>query len=333
MPSETAARPVSTTTARSLAFVEQRRHRADELGRKLARLTSDPEAFAAALRRGLAPLGNPEHLAGQRRVAPGIGPLQGVPSTLLTAVRHGFGRASRGTSTDQLLVVADRLLREEHQESRWFAIWMLEGTLDDDPERTWQLLRSVARGAREWITVDTLARATGRGILLEPFRWAELEQLAYSPSPWERRLIGSTIATLPFIDHDRGRRPEIAARGLRLLGDLLGDAEPDVQKALAWAYRSLLLVDRPAVETALAAEAAAAAARVDGHRAWVVRDALAKLDPRLADRLRALLAGIRRRAAAPATSRAAGTVAAFGVLPDPANHPQPPLFASQEAAR
>ena len=73
------------------------------------------------------------------------------------------------------------------------------------------------------------ARASSR----EPYRWAELEQLVYSPSRWERRLVGSTIATMthvgpPARPRSRGRRPR-ASRSSR---QLIGDAEPDVQKAL-----------------------------------------------------------------------------------------------------
>jgi hypothetical protein len=94
---------------------------------------------------------------------------------------------------------------------------------------------------------------------------------------------------------------------------------------LSWAYRSLTVVDRNAVETALRAEAERAAATDDGHRAWVIRDTLAKLDSAVADELRTRLAGIRKRAGAPSTSAAADTAARFGGLPDPIAHPEPPL--------
>ena len=63
----------------------------------------------------------------------------------------------------------------------------------------------------------------------------------------------------------------------------------------------------------------------DGHRAWVIRDTLSKLDPATADELRDRLAGIRRHAGAPSTSAAADTIARFGRLPDPRQHPEPPL--------
>jgi hypothetical protein len=99
------------------------------------------------------------------------------------------------------------------------------------------------------------------------------------PSRWERRLVGSTIATIPFVNRTAGRDPVVARRGLELLGLLVGDAEPDVQKALAWAYRSMAMIDPAATAVALEGEARLAAETTDGHRAWVIRDALTKLDP------------------------------------------------------
>ena len=315
----------SEATARSVAFVAVRREPAEALGASLAELSNDPDGFATALTRGLVTLADPEYLAGQRRVAPGIGTIHGVRWPLLAAVQRGFRNATRRDRPTTLLFLADRLFRERELEARWFAFGLLERTLAVETERTWQLLRRAARDADDWITVDSLAHPYGKGIAAEPYRWAELEQLVYSPSRWERRLIGSTIATMTHVDRRRGRDPEVAGHALPLLASLMGDAEPDVQKALSWAYRSLTVVDRPATEAALRAETERAAATGDGHRAWVIRDTLAKLDPATADEFRASLAGIRKRRGAPATSAAAETVARFGDLPDPRQHPEPPL--------
>ena len=173
--------------------------------------------------------------------------------------------------------------------------------------------------------MDSLAHPYARGIAAEPYRWAELELLVYSPSRWERRLVGSTIATMTHVDRTRGRDPDVAAHALPLLASLMGDAEPDVQKALSWAYRSLTVVDRAATEAALRDETERASRDADGHRAWVIRDTLAKLDPATADELRSRLAGIRKRPGAPATSAASETAARFGALPDPTHFPEPPL--------
>ncbi len=314
---------ISPITARATTLVADRRPVAEEIGRGLAEDISDPVAFAAALHDGFARLADPEYRAGQRRVAPGIGTIHGVRWPLIEAVRRGFRETTRRERTAGWLELADRLLREPQLEARWFAFGLLERLVDDDTERAWQLLRRAARDAGDWITVDSLAHPVGKGILHEPYRWAELEQLVFSPSRWERRLVGSTIATMPFIDRPRGRAPEVVTHGLGLIGEVIGDAEPDVQKALAWALRSLAGIDRPATTAFLDAETETAKATGDGHRSWVIRDALVKLDAGDADRIRTRIAGIRRRSGAPSTSHASEIASRFddGLLGRPIAEP------------
>jgi 3-methyladenine DNA glycosylase AlkD len=321
----TATAAASPTTQRAVAFVAERKPAAEELGASLAEHVGDPDAFANALRDGLEGLADPEYQEGVQYVAPGIGQILGVRRPLLAAVARGFRHETRGERATQLLFIADRLFREPHLEARWFAFGLLERTLAADAERTWQLLRRAAREAADWVTVDDLAHPYGIGIAAEPYRWAELEQLVYSPSRWERRLIGSTIATMTHGNRRTGRGPELVPTALGLLDQLMGDAEPDVQKALAWAYRSLAQRDLGATTAALRRQTDLAAAHDDGHRAWVVRDSLVKLAADDADRLRSRLAGIRKRSGAPSTSAAATTAARFGDLPDPIHHPEPPL--------
>jgi 3-methyladenine DNA glycosylase AlkD len=235
-------------------------------------------------------------------------------------------RGSKGTSPTLLFFVVERLLRHERLEPRWLAFHLLDETMSREPERSWQLLRRAARDARDWITIDSLAHPVAHGILAEPFRWAEIEQLAFSASSWERRLVGSTIATMPFTDHVGGRSAAWTSRALGVLGELIGDAEPEVQKALSWAYRSVAMVDPEATASALAREADEARDLRDGHRAWVIRDALPKLPPDRQADLKARLSGIRREAGAPSTSGAAAAARMFaegglGPLPDDATLP------------
>jgi 3-methyladenine DNA glycosylase AlkD len=321
----TATASPSPTSQRAIEFVSAHKPAAEGLGSSLADHVGDPDAFATALRRGLESLADPEYQEGVQYVAPGIGPVHGVRRPLLAAVSRGFRHETRGERATQLLFIADRLFREPHLEARWFAFGLLERTLADDPERTWQLLRRGAREAGDWVTVDDLAHPYGIGIAAETYRWAELEQLVYSPSRWERRLIASTIATMTHGNRRTGRGPELVPNALALLDQLMCDAEPDVQKALSWAYRSLVQLDPDATLAALRRQSDLAVEHDDGHRAWVIRDSLAKVPPTDADDLRGRLAGIRKRAGAPSTSPAATTAAGFGALPDPRHHPEPPL--------
>lgn len=318
----------SPITEAANAFVEAHRAAARELGAQLGELVDDPEAFTRALRSGLAGLVDETYRREQSRVAPGLTDSVGIRLPLLAEIRRGFDRASRGAYPDSLLWVGERLLREPGLEVRVLAFAVLTRVLPHDPERAWQVLRRAARDAHEWITVDSLAHAYGAGILLEPFRWSEIEQLAFSPSAWERRLVGSTIATIPFVKRREGRQPEIAGRALPIVGNLIGDADPDVQKALAWALRSMAHVDRD--ELTAFAEEQSRRARIenDGHRAWVIRDALPSLAPEDAARIRARLDGIRRRPGMPSTSDAAAMAARFGGLLETTPHPIGPRTAA-----
>jgi 3-methyladenine DNA glycosylase AlkD len=309
-------RPVSAQTAAATAFVEARRRDARDLGARLGDLADDPEAFVAALREGLASLADETYRAEQSRVAPGLDDAIGVRLPLLAELNRGFDRESRWAGADTLLWLAERLLREPGAEIRYLAFDIVARVLPTDPERGWQVLRRAARAAHEWITVDSLAHAYGLGILLDERRWSEIEQLAFSASPWERRLVGSTIATIPFVKHREGRRPEVATHGLEIVGNLVGDDSPDVQKALSWALRSMARVDLTALTAFCETQSVRAANEDDGYRAWVIRDALPALGASDAERIRRRLDGIRRRPGAPATSDAAEAAGRFRGLID-----------------
>ncbi len=305
---------VSPVTSRARELVAERTPAALALGREAGDLINDPRSLATTIRAGLERLADPEYLEGQRRVAPGIGPVLGVRQPLLAAVSRGLRSATRHDRATAILGAADALLRDDALELHWLAYDLLGRTIADEPERTWQRVRAESARAGDWITVDSLARVAGRGILAEHYRWAELEQLVYSPSHWERRLVGSTIATIPHLDRRTGGALDVAARALPILADLIGDADPDVQKALSWALRTLTVVDREATLSFLRHEAETARRTEDGFRAWVVRDSLEKLPPADADALRREVDGIRKRPGAPSTSRAASTAAAFNSL-------------------
>ncbi len=320
-----AVRGESPVTTRARAFVTIHLPQAVRLGRELGRQIADPDAFTAALEHGLRSLADAEYREGFSRIAPGVGPVLGVRAPLVAAVGRGLRRALAESPAAYGIYLAERLIRSEFQEVRLFAHLAIARSLPDDPERSWQLIRRLARRATDWDSVDHLADLVGQGILLEPRRWAEVEQLVYSPHRWERRLVGSTVATLPFA-LPRDRRVELAGSpGLALIESLIGDNEPDVQKALSWALRSWREVDPAGVQALLRKEAQFASETGDGHRAWVIRDALSAQPPALAAEIRELMASVRRRPSAPSTSRAADAARTFSGLPDAHSLAEPPL--------
>src|SRR5712692_10338285 len=126
-------RPISPITAAANGFVEAHRGEAEQLGVDLAELIDDPDAFAPALRNGLAGLVDENYRREQSRVAPGLEDSIGIRLPLLQAIRRRFDRASRWAGPDQLLWLAERLLREEGLEIRVFAFEILARVLPGDP--------------------------------------------------------------------------------------------------------------------------------------------------------------------------------------------------------
>jgi 3-methyladenine DNA glycosylase AlkD len=304
---------VSPVSAHAEAFVAAHRSAAAALGRRLARELTDPTIFVPVLGAGLRKLADPAYRDAQAWMVPGAVGVVGVRWPLVQAVERALRHPLAHGSAAVALYLADALSRDERFEMRLFAHVMLRRSLPDDPERSWQIMRRLARAASDWVSVDALAGLVARGLLLEPFRWAEIELLVYSPHRWERRLAGSTLAELPH-HLPSASRPALASRpGLPIIGALIGDDDHDVQKALAWALRSWRQVDPSGVVELLRREATVAAETGDGARAWVVRDALtgAGADERLAQELRPRVAGIRRRIGASNTSRAHEAMAAF----------------------
>ena len=157
-----------------------------------------------------------------------------------------------------------------------------------------------------------LAHAVARGILAEPYRWAELEQLVYSPSRWERRLVGSTIATLTHGSRGQAPRPD-DRRPARCRSSASSWATPSrtSRRRSSWALSLPRGVDRAAVTAVLRA----AGATAPRHR---------RRPPRLGHprHARQARSGRRRRAAQqPRRASAAGADAASDLAPPP---PWPP---------
>ncbi len=298
----TAAAP-SAVTVRSRAFVEERLGDARAIGDELATLVDRPDELVARARRELARLADRGYAAELLRVVPGAGDVLGVRNPLMAAVGRPVVRALRRAPADRIVALAAALASAPELELRGLALPALRRGLDLDPAAAWDLIRETARLARCWVDVDALAGLVAVGLARDPSRWVELERLTVSDSEWERRLVGSTLATLPH-RVTASNRPLLAdAPALAFVEGLMGDASPNVQKSLSWALRSWVTVDRPGVERLLAAETDLAVATGDGHRAWVIRDTLAALDDETAGAIRTRLAGIRKRPGAPSTSR------------------------------
>lgn len=295
-------------------FIAAHRVEAMALGGRLAELTDAPEAFVLALASGLEGLMDRSYVATIRRVSPDADLRLVVRKPLVTAIQTPLRGALRETSPASALSLAQRLGQANEPAIRAFALPALERSLYEDPERSWQQLRRLGNRARDWSEVDGMASLWARGVLAEPFRWAELEQLVYAERTMERRIVGATLACMPHV-LPTARRSELVGvqsqRAYGLIHTLIGDAEAQVQKALSWAIREWARLDMEGTAALLKEETAIAASHSDGHRAWVIRDALSSQTDELAADVRGRLVSIRRDASAPPTSIAAEQARTF----------------------
>lgn len=305
---------MSEASREAEAFVTAHREDAVALGERLAQRIDEPERFLAILREGLRSLADASFTRMAEHASPGTAAPYVVRAPLVDAVQRPLEQALREGSSIPALMLARHLVEAEDRDLRLFALPCLRRSLFEDPEQSWQLLRRMGHRAGDWVEVDSLADLWAHGVLAEPFRWAELEQLLYSRHTYERRLVGATLATIPRrVPRSRRQelRPAAVERALEMIRLLMGDAEEMVQKALAWAIREWSRIDAGAAAALLRAETAIAERERDGARAWVIRDALAAQPEVLADELRQRLLGIRRDRRAPSTSTAARQAAGF----------------------
>ena len=169
----------------------------------------------AAPRWPVRPSADPEYLDGQRRVAPGIG----------DAVRRSLAAAGGGPARVPARHEADppdpAPLRRRSPLPRAGARDALVRLRPPRPNargrgRTDLAAPATSRPRGRRLDHGRLARppVSPRGIAREPYRWAELEQLVYSPSRWERRLVGSTIATMTHAGRRARRDPDLAGTGV-----------------------------------------------------------------------------------------------------------------------
>ena len=181
------------------------------------------------------------------------------------------------------------------------------------------MLRRVAADADDWITVDTLADDDrGRASSASPTAGPSWSSWSTAPAAGSA---GSSARRSPRSRSRTGRpggRRTIAGRGLALIGLLIGDPEPDVQKALSWALRSLAAVDPAGRDRVLSTRGRAC--RRDGR--WRPRVGGARRPPQARP-------GRRGRDPRASSRASAGSPAP----PTPPRPPRPPPPSCRRAAR
>ena len=213
-----------------------------------------PEPSSRPWTRALDELADPDYQEGTPRSSPGSRAHARRRWPLLSAILRGFKSATRNgarrrcstspphcsasrSSRSMDRVRAPRPDRRRGARADLAAAPARRGTGRTGPRS----MRSPTRRARHPRRALPVGGARAAGVLAVP--------LGAPPG----RLDGRDD---PARERGSGRQPDRRRpRGLALLRELIGDAEPDVHKALSWAYRTLAQVDRAATVEALRDEA------------------------------------------------------------------------------
>ncbi|MGW6836299.1 DNA alkylation repair protein [Streptomyces sp. NPDC054949] len=203
-------------------------------------MTHDPEAFVTSVRQALRELGDPSYVAGTVAARSPGKPVLGIRIPLLRgAVRAGL-KAHEGDDCS-VREAADALWHGAFHEEELAACMLLRlGRVQVEAVT----VRRWADALDNWLSVDELAGCVGESVAALPGRLAELDFLAVSPSPWQRRLYLASLIRPVREGLDPSRVPR--------LPELLCDRRKPVHMAAAWLVRSVLK-SRPAAAEQFAA--------------------------------------------------------------------------------
>jgi 3-methyladenine DNA glycosylase AlkD len=244
----------------------------------------DPAAAALALAGELRAIGRPERAAAERRYLKSDLEFFGVTVPDLRRVVTAAVRSHRavwkdpGLGRDDMTAWAAELWREPVHERRMAAVEVLRLALEQLRADDLALVEALIREARTWALVDSLAGdIAGTIALRDPAAWPRIDGWASDPDFWVRR--SAILCLLPGI---RAGQPDLA-RFERYALPVLAEKEFFIRKAIGWVLREAAKRDPDWV-------AAWTAAHAPGMSGVTFREAVRRLPPETADRLRAVRA-------------------------------------------
>ncbi len=184
----------------------------------------------------------------------------GVYTADLRGVVRRFKKVLKPQSAEQVLELAQRLIRENVTECRQVAYELVAGHKLAREALNESMVEALGRGIDNWACVDSfccniagLAWREGRISDALISRWASSDDL------WWRR--AAVVSTVALNTKSRGGTGD-PARTFAVCAPLLEDPEVMVQKAISWAIRELVPWDRKSVVSFLDQNQESVSARV-----------------------------------------------------------------------
>jgi 3-methyladenine DNA glycosylase AlkD len=209
----------------------------DERQKALGSMTQAPAKLdisveGASIRDRLEAHADPSYEAGMRRVVPSALPAHLVRLPDLRRIAAEWSREHKGTAADELIELAGALWAAGWREEGIVAMILLSRSEDALQQLPWSTIEAWSSGFENWEHVDnSAALVTGRMLQLRPDLIDDIEAMAGSEQPWQRRL--AIVTLIESTRHDARWRPQLEAMAQRLTGD----KAPTLRKAVAWARK------------------------------------------------------------------------------------------------
>ena len=170
----------------------------------------------------------------------------GVPAPQIRSVVRRLHREWKGEEAGRVLDLAYSLSRVPIHECRQVAYELLDRRKDARGLIGVRRVRGLGKGNDNWASVDAFSVLVAGPVWREG-QIPDGEVLAWTVSKdrWWRRT--ALVSTVPLNMPSRGGSGDLA-RTFRVCGVLVADTDPMVAKALSWALRAAVAVDRGAVD-------------------------------------------------------------------------------------
>ena len=201
-----------------------------------------------------------------RDLVPTRGEVIGVRVPEIRKLATRFRRAKPELTLETGARLLDRAAEDRSREEILFAVFVLATYRRELSRALWERVDRWIEALDNWETCDQLATNVAGEIVSRDLSLVEdLVAWTSSPNRWRRRFAVATTTVL----NQRGRRHP--AETFRVCRPLVEDADPLVQKAVAWAIREASKHDEEAAFDFLT--------RHPSARTRIVREASAKLSP------------------------------------------------------
>jgi len=213
-------------------------------------MASDTERAARRAEDALRALGDSE----RRRATEGYFPTKmeilGVSAPKMRTVLKEILEDFKKEPPEKVLEIARLLRAGGTHEGRQVAFELLEKRPDARALLKTRDVGALGQGNDNWASVDGFCCYVS-GPLWREGKLSDKQIMSWARSRdrWWRRM--ALVSTVPLNMKSRGGTGDVA-RTLMICRELAGDKEPMVAKALSWALRALISVDRASVKSFLA---------------------------------------------------------------------------------